>query len=288
MLPIIDDTYNNDLVGLTIALNFLSQQEQRSQKIAILSDLLQTGQKEDELYTQINTLLQQKGIQKLIAIGEAFARNAHLISIEAQYFATTAEFLAKLSLDWFQDALILIKGARTFQFERIVHRLQQRVHGTVLEINLDALTHNLNFYRNRVGNDTRIMVMVKAFAYGSGSAEVAQLLQFHRVDYLAVAYADEGVVLRQNGIELPIMVMNPSPSTFDKLIEYQLEPEIYSHKILEEWLEFMAEAEDTQPSPQNPYQTRHRNAPLGLYRSRPSHTYPTSKTASYAGSRLYF
>lgn len=257
---IIDDTYNNDLVGLTIALNFLSQQEQRSQKIALLSDLLQTGQKENELYTQINTLLQQKGVQKLIAIGDAFARNAHLISVEAQYFGTTGEFLAKLSLDWFQDALILIKGARTFQFERIVHRLQQRVHGTVLEINLDALTHNLNFYRNRVGNDTRIMVMVKAFAYGSGSAEVAQLLQFHRVDYLAVAYADEGVVLRQNGIELPIMVMNPSPSTFEKLIEYQLEPEIYSHKILEEWLDFIAEAES------KPYHKIHIKLDTGMHR----------------------
>ncbi|WP_428662591.1 bifunctional UDP-N-acetylmuramoyl-tripeptide:D-alanyl-D-alanine ligase/alanine racemase [Runella sp.] len=235
---LIDDTYNNDLVGLTIALNFLSQQEQRSQKVAILSDLLQTGQKEDELYTQINTLLQGKGVQKLIAIGEAFERNAHLIQVEAHYFATTNDFLAKFSTQSFRDALVLIKGARTFQFERIVHRLQQKVHGTVLEINLDALTHNLNFYRNRVGNDTRIMVMVKAFAYGSGSAEVAQLLQFHRVDYLAVAYADEGVLLRQNGIELPIMVMNPSPSTFDKLVEYQLEPEIYSHKILDEWLNF--------------------------------------------------
>lgn len=257
---IIDDTYNNDLVGLTIALNFLSQQEQRSQKIALLSDLLQTGQKENELYTQINTLLQQKGVQKLIAIGDAFARNAHLISVEAQYFGTTGEFLAKLSLDWFQDALILIKGARTFQFERIVHRLQQRVHGTVLEINLDALTHNLNFYRNRVGNDTRIMVMVKAFAYGSGSAEVAQLLQFHRVDYLAVAYADEGVVLRQNGIELPIMVMNPSPSTFEKLIEYQLEPEIYSHKILEEWLGFIAETES------KPYHKIHIKLDTGMHR----------------------
>ncbi|MEI7587369.1 bifunctional UDP-N-acetylmuramoyl-tripeptide:D-alanyl-D-alanine ligase/alanine racemase [Runella sp.] len=237
---IIDDTYNNDLVGLTIALNFLGQQEQRSQKIAILSDLLQTGQKEEDLYSQINTLLQQKGVQKLIAIGDAFARNAHVISIEANYFATTDAFLSKLSLDSFEDALLLIKGARPFQFERIVHRLQQKVHGTVLEINLDALTHNLNFYRNQIGNDTRIMAMVKAFAYGSGSAEVAQLLQFHRVDYLAVAYADEGVLLRQNGIELPIMVMNPSPSTFEKLIEYQLEPEIYSHKILDEWLDFIS------------------------------------------------
>lgn len=235
---LIDDTYNNDLVGLTMALNFLGQQEQRSQRVAILSDLLQTGQKEEELYAQINTLLQQKGVQQLIAIGEAFERNAHLIQVEARYFATTNDFLAKFPLQSFKDALVLIKGARPFQFERIVHRLQQKVHGTVLEINLDALTHNLNFYRSRVGNDTKIMVMVKAFAYGSGSAEVAQLLQFHRVDYLAVAYADEGVLLRQNGIELPIMVMNPSSSTFEKLVEYQLEPEIYSHKILDEWLNF--------------------------------------------------
>lgn len=239
---LIDDTYNNDLVGLTMALNFLGQQEQRSQKVAILSDLLQTGQKEDELYAQINTLLQQKGVQQLIAIGEAFTRNAHLIQVEARYFATTNDFLAKFPLQSFKDSLVLIKGARPFQFERIVHRLQQKVHGTVLEINLDALTHNLNFYRNRVGNDTKIMVMVKAFAYGSGSAEVAQLLQFHRVDYLAVAYADEGVLLRQNGIELPIMVMNPSSSTFEKLVEYQLEPEIYSHKILDEWLNFRSTA----------------------------------------------
>lgn len=238
---LIDDTYNNDLVGLSIALNFLSQQEQRPHKCAILSDLLQTGQKEEELYAQINTLLQQKRVEKLIAIGDAFARNAHLISIPAEFYPSTSEFLGSLDTNAFRDAIVLIKGARPFQFERIVNRLQQRVHGTVLEINLDALTHNLNFYRNRVGNDTRIMVMVKAFAYGSGSAEVAQLLQFHRVDYLAVAYTDEGVTLRQNGIELPIMVMNPSHSTFDKLLEFQLEPEIYSHKILAEWLEFITE-----------------------------------------------
>lgn len=238
---LIDDTYNNDLVGLSIALNFLGQQEQRPHKCAILSDLLQTGQKEEELYAQINTLLQQKGVEKLVAIGDAFARNAHLISIPADFYPNTSEFLGSLDTNAFKDAIVLIKGARPFQFERIVNRLQQRVHGTVLEINLDALTHNLNFYRNRVGNDTRIMVMVKAFAYGSGSAEVAQLLQFHRVDYLAVAYTDEGVTLRQNGIELPVMVMNPSLSTFDKLLECQLEPEIYSHKILAEWLEFITE-----------------------------------------------
>lgn len=245
---LIDDSYNNDFDGLTMALNFLSQQEQRSLKIAILSDLLQTGQEEDDLYRQINTLLIQKGIQKLIGIGAAFTRNAHLIEVEAQYFVHTEAFLSQLNPNFFRDSLVLIKGARTFQFERIVQRLQQKVHGTVLEINLDALTHNLNFYRNRVGTETRIMVMVKAFAYGSGSAEVAQLLQFHRVAYLAVAYTDEGVMLRQNGIELPIMVMNPSRATFEKLCEYALEPEIYSHKLLDEWLSFAASKTELSPS----------------------------------------
>ena len=236
---LIDDSYNNDLDGLTMALNFLSQQEQRQNKIAILSDLLQTGQEEEDLYGQINTLLKLKGIQKLIGIGDAFARNAHLIEVESQYFSNTEAFLEQINPRFFHNMLVLVKGARPFRFEQIVHRLQRKVHGTILEINLDALTHNLNFYRNRVGTETRIMVMVKAFAYGSGSAEVAQLLQFHRVSYLAVAYTDEGVMLRQNGIELPIMVMNPSLSTFDKLLEYELEPEIYSPKILDEWLTFI-------------------------------------------------
>lgn len=243
---LIDDTYNNDLVGLTMALNFLSQQQQRPEKVVILSDVLQTGQKEEELYAQISTLLQDKNIGRLIGIGEAFVRNAALFSIPAQFYVSTSDFLQRFHFESLSDRLVLVKGARPFQFERIVQRLQQKVHGTVLEINLDALTHNLNFYRNRIGSDTHIMVMVKSFAYGSGSAEVAQLLQFHRVDYLAVAYADEGVMLRQNGILLPIMVMNPAADTFDKLYEYRLEPEIYSFKILEEWLHFARPVEERQ------------------------------------------
>jgi len=235
---LIDDTYNNDLVGLTMALNFLSQQEQRSNKVAILSDVLQTGQAEDELYGQIATLLRDKAVGQLVAIGEAFGRNRAFFETNTQFYATTDAFLGTFDAGSLQNALILIKGARPFQFERIVNQLQQRVHGTVLEVNLDAITHNLNYYRQRIGSQTKIMVMVKAFAYGSGSAEIAQLLQFHRVDYVAVAYADEGVALRQNGITLPIMVMNPARQTFDKLHQYHLEPEIYSHKILDEWLTF--------------------------------------------------
>ena len=235
---LIDDTYNNDLVGLTMALNFLSQQKQRSNKVTILSDVLQTGQAEDELYGQIAALLRDKAVTQLVAIGEAFGRNRTFFEPNTQFYATTDAFLTHFDPDSLRNALILVKGARPFQFERIVERWQQRVHGTVLEINLDAITNNLNYYRQRIGSQTKIMVMVKAFAYGSGSAEIAQLLQFHRVDYVAVAYADEGVALRQNGITLPIMVMNPARQTFDKLYQYRLEPEIYSHKILDEWLAF--------------------------------------------------
>jgi Alr-MurF fusion protein len=236
---LIDDSYNNDLVGLTMALNFLGQQEQRSHKTVIISDLLQTGQNETDLYQQIAHLLVEKGIDQVLAVGEAFGRNRHFFDAQTLFFEHTNDFLDKYSFSKLQNSLVLVKGARVFQFEKIVNRLQQKTHATVLEVNLDALTHNLNYYRNKVGSRTKIMAMVKAFAYGSGSIEVAQLLQFHRVDYLAVAYTDEGILLRQNGIDLPIMVMNPSVSTFDKMLAYQLEPEIYSHKILDEWIAFL-------------------------------------------------
>ncbi len=234
---LIDDSYNNDLAGLTIALNFLNQQQQRDHKTVILSDLLQTGQKENELYRQIANLIEPLNTQ-LIAIGEAFARNAVLFGSNTIFYKTTADFLNNFQSKNFKDNLVLIKGARIFEFEKIVGLLQQKTHRTVLEINLDALAHNLNYYRSCVGSKTKIMAMVKAYAYGGGSVEIAQLLQFHRIDYLAVAYIDEGIALRQNGITLPIMVMNPSADSFSKLIDYQLEPEIYSHHVLDQWLPY--------------------------------------------------
>ena len=236
---LIDDSYNNDLAGLTMALQFLSQQEQRPQKVVILSDLLQTGQKEPDLYQHIAQLLAEKKVDRLVGIGAAFGRNSAFFQAGSLFFPDTEAFMAAALV--FKNSLILVKGARPFEFERIVNQLQEKVHGTVLEINLDALTHNLNYYREKAGANTKIMVMVKAFAYGSGSAEVAQLLQFHRVDYLAVAYADEGIELRQNGIELPIMVMNPAAGSFEKMFEHNLEPEIYSPRILEHWLAFVAQ-----------------------------------------------
>ncbi|GAB2796795.1 bifunctional UDP-N-acetylmuramoyl-tripeptide:D-alanyl-D-alanine ligase/alanine racemase [Rhabdobacter roseus] len=238
---VIDDTYNNDLQGLTMALNFLAQQEQRSRKVVVLSDVLQTGQSQDVLYQTLAELLREKGVQRLIGVGPELTRQAARFGdLQSTFYPDTATLLREFPFSTLTDSVILVKGARPFSFEQIVNRLQQKVHKTVLEINLDALTHNLNYYRQKAGTGTKIMAMVKAFAYGSGSAEVANLLQFHRVDYLAVAYADEGVSLRQNGITLPIMVMNPTRPAFETLVQYNLEPELYSPRIFTDWLEFVA------------------------------------------------
>lgn len=239
---LIDDTYNNDAAGLSVALNFMSQQHTRRRKVLIISDLLQSGLEDDDLYESIGDLIHGKEIDQVIGIGEVISRNQAYFK-NGIFYHSTEEFLDKFPLNQFQSSLILVKGARKFEFEKIINQLIQKVHGTVFEVNLDALTNNLNFYRNKVGSATKIMVMVKAFAYGSGSAEVASLLEYHRVDYLGVAYTDEGVVLRQNGIKLPIMVLNPQPESFAKLIEYNLEPEIYSFKVFKQYLDFIRSSE---------------------------------------------
>lgn len=236
---LIDDTYNNDIGGLTIALDFLHLQRQRTSKTIILSDVLETGVAEQTLYQHINQLLASKQVNRLMGIGEVISRNRDQFTLPGQFFSSTADFIRQLPSLSFRNELILVKGARAFGFEQIVHTLQQQTHETVLEINLDALLHNLNAYRSRLRSGTKIMAMVKAFAYGSGSAEIASFLQFHRVDYLAVAYADEGATLRENGVYLPIMVMNPSVGGFDQLVAYQLEPELYSLPILQSFIQFL-------------------------------------------------
>jgi alanine racemase len=239
---IIDDTYNNDFSGLTMAVNFLDQQKQRAKKTIILSDLLESGIEEEKLYKQIAGMLSQKGISKIIGIGKTISLHKNSFTGKSvSFYDSTESFLEQLNPKEFEQEIILIKGARIFAFEKIVRLLQQKIHGTILEINLDALAHNLNFYRSQLKSGTKIMAMVKAFAYGSGSFEVANLMQFHHADYLAVAYADEGIALRENGITLPVMVMNPSPQSFDKLIQYQLEPELYSFNILNDFLHYLKE-----------------------------------------------
>jgi alanine racemase len=237
---VIDDTYNNDLGGLQISLEFLSNQHQKKTKRLILSDILESGLTDEALALKIASLVISNQVHAFIGIGNMLSTYRKFFTGDARFFISTAEFLNTFNWDELQQEVILVKGARTFQFEKIVNKLQRKVHGTVMEIDLGAVVHNLNFFKARLKPSTRIMVMVKAFAYGSGSIEIANVLQFHKVDYLGVAYADEGIELRKNHIELPVMVMNPSEESFDTMLEYDLEPEIYSFKILKNYIHFLS------------------------------------------------
>ncbi|WP_423737194.1 bifunctional UDP-N-acetylmuramoyl-tripeptide:D-alanyl-D-alanine ligase/alanine racemase [Chitinophaga caseinilytica] len=231
---IINDSYNSDLGSLAIALEFLQQQRQHPTKTVILSDILQSGKSEGSLYEEVAGMLESKGISKLIGIGKNISREKKSFArVKSEFYASTEEFLQQVNTADFQNESILVKGARVFQFERIGKLLEQKAHQTILEINLTALAHNVKAYQSILKPGTRLMAMVKAFAYGSGSFEIANLLQFHGIDYLAVAYADEGVELRRAGITLPIMVMNPEPSSFDAILQWNLEPELYSMHLLE-------------------------------------------------------
>jgi alanine racemase len=236
---LIDDSYNNDLMGLSLALDFAAQHRRTLPLTVILSDVLQSGLAPEELYKSMAELLQSKKVTQLIGIGPLFCSFAHVFPTATHLFSDTTQFLKEFNFASLKNELILVKGARSFGFEAITQRLEEKVHGTRFEIDLDALVHNLNYYRSIAKPGTKIMGMVKAFAYGSGSHQVAQLLQHRGIDYLAVAYADEGVVLRNYGITVPIMVLNPDPQTFATLLRYRLEPEIYSFKILKEWIEYL-------------------------------------------------
>jgi alanine racemase len=236
---LIDDAYNNDLAGLQMSLDFLQHQPQHNQRTVILSDMEQSGVDDEPLTKEIALKIHQAGVSKFIGIGPALSRFSHFFTMQAKFYRSTEEFLQRTDAGDFRNEVILIKGARTFRFERISARLQRKVHGTVLEINASALVHNLNFFRSHLKNGTRIMAMVKAFAYGNHSVQVANLLQFHRVDYLGVAYADEGAELRHHHITIPVMVMNPAEESFDLLLSHKLEPEVYSVDLLEKLIRFL-------------------------------------------------
>ncbi len=241
---VINDSYNSDIGSLKIALDFLKQQNQHPRKTVILSDILQSGRGEYALYSEVAELMQQNKVTHLIGIGPAVCRQKKLFdkndAFTFQCYASTDEFLEHLDSSAFQHEVILLKGARQFRFEVIGKFLEKKAHETVLEINLNAIAHNLKVYQSLLPPTTKIMAMVKAFSYGSGSFEIANVLQFNRCDYLAVAYADEGVELRKNGITLPIMVMNPEQRSFETIIQYRLEPDIYSFALLEKFAETLA------------------------------------------------
>jgi len=240
---LINDSYSADLSSLSLALDFLSQQRQHPRRSVILSDFLESGQDEDSLYSTIARMLTQKNVHRLVGIGPRISLHADLIAKwftgPAVFYSSVEEFKKDIHQLHFRDETILLKGARVFEFEDIDRLLSEQIHQTVLEINLDALTNNLGQYRGRLEPATQLMAMVKAFSYGSGSFEIANRLQRDGVDYLGVAYADEGVALRKGGIHMPIMVMNTENSSFDLLVQYNLEPVIYSFTLLQgfdKWL----------------------------------------------------
>lgn len=230
---IINDSYNSDINSLTIALDFLQQQRQHPKKTLIISDILQSGRNENELYEDVANLLHEKGISRFIGIGKAIATQSRKFSSGSLFFKNTRHFINEFPFSEFNNETILLKGAREFEFEKIVAFLQQKTHKTILEINLNAVVHNLNHYKSLLNPGVKLMAMVKAFSYGTGSYEIANILQFNQVDYLGVAFSDEGKELRKAGITLPIMVMNPDETGFDDMIKYNLEPEIFSFRILD-------------------------------------------------------
>jgi alanine racemase len=231
---IINDSYNSDFHSLSIALDFLSRQ-QHPVKTLILSDILQSGKTDEELYAAVSKLIAAKKVDKIYGIGNALFANAGLFKIQKDFFLSTDDFIKQFHPERFVNEAVLLKGARVFEFEKILSFLELKAHRTTLEINLTALVHNFNYFRSKLLPTTKIIVMVKAFSYGSGNYEVANLLEFNKADYLSVAFADEGVTLRNAGIGLPIVVMNPEESVFRLMIEHNLEPEIYSFDILEKF-----------------------------------------------------
>ena len=235
---LINDVYNSDINSLTIALDYLKYLSKNKKYTAIVSDILQSGEEEEKLYSRVASLLKSRGITRFIGIGKQLKSHAHLFSdLNATFYGSTGAFLQNASKRDFAKENILLKGSRAFEFEHIADFLQEKSHETVLEIDLTKMVENLNFIRTRLRSETKIMAMVKAFAYGAGSYDVAQILEYNRVDYLAVAYADEGISLREDGITLPIMVLNPELSSYDAMIRYHLEPQLFSFRTLEYFTE---------------------------------------------------
>lgn len=233
---LINDSYNSDVNSLDIALDFMNRRPDHAgrQRTLILSDIYQSGKSGEALYREVSDLCQKRGVEKLIGIGAEISAQQGVINIaEKHFFPDVQAFIDSTEFSSLHNEVILLKGARSFSFDHLTELLEQKVHETILEVNLNAVVKNLNYYRSFMKPETKIVCMVKADAYGAGAVEVAKTLQDHRVDYLAVAVADEGVTLRKNGITCNIMIMNPEMTAFKTMFDYDLEPEVYSFRLLD-------------------------------------------------------
>lgn len=238
---IINDSYNSDINSIKIALDFQEQRkiDKKLKKTLILSDILQTGMMPKPLYKRVAEMILDSGIEKFIGIGRDISTTMDALSnlnIEKRFFLTTDEFINSGLWKSFENELILLKGARRFHFENISALLKDRIHETVLEVDLDAVVHNFNFYKSKLSAGVKMACMVKANAYGAGAVEISKTLQYHRCDYLAVAVTEEGILLRSQGISLPIIVLNPEVNGFDEIFSNELEPEVYNFKMLKAFI----------------------------------------------------
>ncbi|HIZ04498.1 MAG TPA: bifunctional UDP-N-acetylmuramoyl-tripeptide:D-alanyl-D-alanine ligase/alanine racemase [Candidatus Phocaeicola gallistercoris] len=232
---LINDSYNSDFASLDIALDFMARREENKGKkrTLILSDILESGQPGKLLYRQVADLVHNRGVDRIIGVGESISSNASRFEMDKQFFRTTTELIESGVLNTLKNEIILVKGARAFHFDTVSDLLELKVHETILELNLSALVENLNYYRNKLKQETKMVCMVKASAYGAGYFEIAKTLEEHRVDYLAVAVADEGADLRKAGINASIIIMNPEMTAFKTMFDYRLEPEVYSFHLLD-------------------------------------------------------
>jgi alanine racemase len=236
---VLNDTYSLDFYSFQLAVEYVCRNSGNLSRTIIVSDFPEITSGKEQFYKEVGKFLNDSDIDKVIGIGHEIGLLKATYKGDLHVFGSTDEFTQKLPVTQFRDELILIKGSRNSQFEKIVSFFDLKLHSTYLKVDLEAIQHNLNYYQSLVKPGTKIMVMVKALAYGSGSREISNLLEFNKVDYLAVAYADEGVELRKSGIKLPVMVMNADESTFGLLLQYELQPEIYNARQLEQFAHFL-------------------------------------------------
>lgn len=242
---LVNDAYNLDLHSLALALDYLHSVALGRRRTLVLSDISQSGLADDELYRRVADMLTHAEIDRLIGIGPKLKRYAALFACDKEFFASTDECIERIERRDVAGRAVLLKGARDFRFEKLAHALARRSHTTVLEVDLDAMRHNLNYFRSKLAPQTKLVAMVKANSYGAGDFEVAQLLQHQGVDYLAVAFADEGVLLRERGITMPVVVLNADADSFDLMVANRLEPEIYSLRSLHDFAAAVAHAGET-------------------------------------------
>jgi len=257
---IINDAYNSDIESIHIALDFLSYQNQHPHKLLILSDIAQSGFKPTELYSQVQGMIKKKNIDRLIGIGPQILKHKELFDLRSDFYVSTTDFISHFDFSKLQNMAILLKGARSFEFETISKRLQKQTHRTIFEIDLNAIAYNLDYYKKLLKPKTGIIAMLKAYGYGSGTYEIANICQYNRVAAIAVAFPDEGIELRKSGIKIPIIIMNPEEESFASLIEFNLEPQIYNFRSLKIFNRIAEKAEA------NPYPI-HLKIDTGMHRS---------------------